>query len=116
MNEHEICRRSEIPGYDALERLALNIRSSWNHCTDTLWNQLEPELWELTRNPWTVLQTVSREKLNAMLKDPVFSGRINELVKSEKEALNAPSWFDQTHSKSPLRSIAYFSMEFMLSE
>ncbi|HEV7738056.1 MAG TPA: DUF3417 domain-containing protein, partial [Chlamydiales bacterium] len=80
MNEHEICQRSDIPGYGSLEGLALNIRSSWNHCTDTLWEQLEPELWDLTRNPWAVLQTVSRDKLRAKLIDPKFIGLVNELV------------------------------------
>lgn len=116
MNEHEICQRSDIPGYDSLEGLALNIRSSWNHCTDTLWEQLEPELWDLTRNPWAVLQTVSRDKLRAKLADPKFIGLVNELVKSKKEAFNAPSWFAKSHPNAPLKTVAYFSMEFMLSE
>lgn len=116
MNEHEICQRSDIPGYDSLEGLALNIRSSWNHCTDTLWNQLEPELWDLTRNPWAVLQTVSRDKLRAKLTDPTFIGLVNELVKSKKDAFSAPSWFAKTHPNALLKTVAYFSMEFMLSE
>ena len=50
-------------GEDALAELALNLRSSWNHSADELWGKLDPELWELTQNPWVVLQTVSRDKL-----------------------------------------------------
>jgi hypothetical protein len=29
---------------------------SWDHGTDTLWNQLDPILWDLTRNRWAILQ------------------------------------------------------------
>ena len=47
---------TEIEGFDSLAELALNLRSSWNHATDGVWRQLDPELWELTHNPWVVLQ------------------------------------------------------------
>ena len=50
--------RSDIEGIDALAELALDMRWSWNHATDELWKQLDPALWELTHNPWIVLQTV----------------------------------------------------------
>ena len=52
--------------------LALDLRWSWNHSTDELWGRLDPELWELTQNPWVVLQTVSQEKLQQRLADPGF--------------------------------------------
>ena len=48
----------------ALTEIALNLRWSWNHAADELWSQLDPELWDLTQNPWVMLQTVSRERLN----------------------------------------------------
>ena len=37
MNPHDICPRASIKGYDSLEDLALNLRSSWNHSTDAIW-------------------------------------------------------------------------------
>ena len=74
MNPHDICQRADLEGYDSLEELALNLRSSWNHNTDAIWQQLDPELWELTRNSWAVLQTVSRQKLKTLLADKKFSG------------------------------------------
>ena len=43
------------------------MRWSWNHATDEVWRQLDPELWELTHNPWVVLQTVSRDKIERVL-------------------------------------------------
>jgi len=54
---------ADIEGFKSLAELALDMRSSWNHATDQVWRQLDPVLWELTHNPWVVVQTVSREKL-----------------------------------------------------
>ena len=54
---------TDVEGIDGLIELALNIRWSWNHASDMLWEQLDPELWEFTRNPWVILQTGSRNRL-----------------------------------------------------
>ncbi|MBS0621741.1 MAG: alpha-glucan family phosphorylase [Verrucomicrobia bacterium] len=109
-------QRENIKGYETLEDLALNLRSSWNHSTDSIWRQLDPELWEETHNAWAVLQTVSVEKLTALLADQKFNELINRLVEARQEALSLPSWFQENYSHSSLNGIAYFSMEFMLSE
>jgi starch phosphorylase len=107
---------TDVEGFDALAELALDMRSSWNHATDQVWRQLDPVLWALTQNPWVVLQTVSREKLQHVLADPTFRNHIDELVRARREAAEAPAWFQQTYPQSPLSSVAYFSMEYMLSE
>src|SRR5579863_7497636 len=57
---------------DALTELALDLRWSFNHSADRLCQRLDPELWELTHNPWVVLQTVSRERLQSVTADPNF--------------------------------------------
>lgn len=106
----------DIEGFDSLAELALDMRSSWNHAADSVWRQLDPELWALTRNPWVVLQTVSREKLQNVLAEPVFRKNLDDLVQARRDAANAPAWFQQTHPQSPLSCVAYFSMEYMLSE
>ena len=107
---------TDIDGFAALSELALDTHSSWNHATDQVWRQLDPVLWGLTRNPWVVLQTVSREKLQCVSADPVFRKIVDDLVQARRDAMTAPAWFQQVHAKSPLRCVAYFSMEFMLSE
>ena len=43
----------------SLAELALNLRWSWNHATDDLWRRLDPELWEMTQNPWVILDRKS---------------------------------------------------------
>jgi starch phosphorylase len=107
---------TDVEGFDSLSELALDMRSSWNHATDQVWRQLDPELWELTQNPWVVLQTVSREKLQQVLADPAFRKNVDDMVQTRRDATDAPAWFQQTYPKSPLNCVAYFSMEFMLSE
>lgn len=108
--------RFEIKGYRLLERLALDLRSSWNHSADKVWQQIDPELWHFTHNPWVVLQTVSLEKLEAQLADKKFRAIVEELVKSRDIQATTPAWFQQSHPSCPLSCIAYFCMEFMLGE
>ena len=107
---------ADVEGFDSLAELALDMRWSWNHGTDEVWQRLDPVLWELTHHPWDVLQTVSREKVKDVLADPAFRKKIDALVQSKKQAAEAPAWFQQNHPQAPLTCIAYFSMEFMLSE
>lgn len=106
----------DIEGFNTLAELALDLRSSWNHATDHVWRQLDPVLWELTHNPWVVLQTVSRKQIEGVLVDPVFRKRVDDLVQTRRDTAKAPAWFQDTYPDSLLTCVAYFSMEFMLSE
>ena len=106
----------DVEGYDHLAELALDMRTSWNHSVDHIWEQLDPALWDLTHNPWVVLQTVSREKLEGVFANPVFCKDVADLVRDRHDTANAPAWFQQAHPRSSMNCIAYFCMEFMLSE
>ena len=112
-NTNAISQASIFP---ALEELALNLRWTWNRSTDELWGKLEPELWDLTENPWVVLQTVSQEKLNTVSADPAFRGRIEQLLREQREEIQSDAWFQKAHPDAMLRLAAYFSMEYMLTE
>jgi glycogen phosphorylase len=107
---------AEVEGFDSLAELALDLRWSWNHSADEIWRQLDPQLWNLTQNPWVVLQTVSRDQLQSAMSDPPFRAKVDKFVRARREAAETPAWFQQTHSEAPLSIVAYFSMEFMLSE
>ncbi|HEY1787315.1 MAG TPA: alpha-glucan family phosphorylase [Verrucomicrobiae bacterium] len=106
----------EIPGMDSLVELALDMRWSWNHLADEVWRQLDARLWELTHSPWVIVQTASRDHLKKKLADPAFRKKLDELVSLKTKETEARTWFQEHHSKSPLTCVAYFSMEFMLSE
>ena len=107
---------TEVEGIDSLAELALDMRWSWNHCADEVWRQLDPALWDLTHNPWVVLQTVSRDQLKKVLAEPGFRQKVEDLVEAKRQAAKTPAWFQKNHAKTPLTCVAYFSMEFMLSE
>ncbi len=107
---------TEVEGFDSLAELALDMRWSWNHYADELWRQLDPNLWKITQNPWVILQTVSREQIQRMLADPEFRKKVDALVKARRQAAEAPAWFQQNYQQASLSCVAYFSMEFMLSE
>ena len=100
----------------ALTKLALNVRWSWSHAADTVWRALYPELWDSTHNPWVVLQTVSQRRLTELLGDAAFRERIAQLVAMSSDAMETTGWFEQAHAGTALGRVAYFSMEFMLSE
>src|SRR5689334_777190 len=87
---------------EALQELALDLHWSWSHATDEVWEQLDPVLWELTHNPFVVLQTVSKDKINAVLEDVTLRQRIEEFVLHKRHALTTPAWFQKAHPNAPL--------------
>ena len=103
-------------GQELLRQLAIDLRWSWNHATDELWRRLEPELWAATHNPWVVLQTVSPQRLALMLTEPDFRARIDHLTNDVRDETRKSAWFQRSHPGSALNRVAYFSMEFMLSD
>ena len=114
--QSKLYNHSDIDGFDTLAELALDMRWSWNHAADDIWSKLYPELWNLTHNPWVVLQTVSRDRFESVMKDAVYRKKIDALAKKRIESNMAPAWFQQNYPEAALKSVAYFSMEFMLSE
>ena len=105
-----------VEGFESLSELALDLHFSWNHSADEIWRQIDPELWKLTHNPWGILQTVSKDRIENLLKDPAFRKKVDNLQKGKRQSSEKPAWFQHAYPKAPLNSVAYFSMEFMLSE
>ena len=77
---------------------------------------LIPHLWELTYNPWVVLQTVSRDKLRRVSGRSRLPQKVDDLCRSGGRRRNHLRGFSRIIRRAPLTSVAYFSMEFMLSE
>jgi starch phosphorylase len=106
----------QIDGFNSLVELALDLRWSWSHATDEVWRQLDSSLWEVTHNPWAVLQTVSKEQIEYVLSNLALRKKIDQLLSESQRAISEPAWFQKNHTNSSLTCAAYFSMEFMLSE
>ncbi|KFF50684.1 alpha-glucan phosphorylase [Gammaproteobacteria bacterium MFB021] len=104
-----------VPGYAHLAELALDLSCTWHQETDWIWRALDRRLWELTHNPWAVLQAVSLERLRTFLSNAENAQQLDALIEARHRQATH-------HAASPLGSgsdpftIAYFSMEFMLSE
>ena len=101
---------------DALTELAMDLRWTWNHSADELWRRLDPALWESTHHPSVMVRSVSKEKLAGALADPGFRGLLDGLVKERRQSEEAPAWFQKKYPQAKLTCVAYFCMEFMLSE
>jgi starch phosphorylase len=110
---HEI---RSFAGMDELVELALDLRWSWDHSADNIWRPLAPELWDRTRNPWIILQTLAPGKLKELADNQEFRGRVKKLSQETRTSRNVAAWFQKAQAQAPLTTVAYFSMEFMLGE
>ncbi len=113
INPHEKC---SLAGMEELAELALDLRWSWDHGADDIWRPLAPEMWDRTRNPWVILQTVSPDKLQKLGADAKFKARVQTLAQKMSSYRDADAWFQKAQAQAPLTAVAYFSMEFMLGE
>lgn len=99
-----------------LQQLALDLRWTWCHDGDALWQTIDADLWRQTASPWAVLQGASAGRLKALRSDVAF-GRMLQAHKARHRAYrDRPGWFVHTHRDRGLGGVAYFSMEFGLGE
>jgi glucan phosphorylase len=89
---------SKIDGVDELAELALNLHWSWNHASDELWKRLDQDTWESTQNPWVILQTVSKEKIEAALALPEFRKLLDEVIGKNARSYASDAWFQKKAS------------------
>ncbi len=106
----------ELPAsLEPLTELALDLRWTWCHACDPLWEAIDPETWERSANPWLLLQDVSAARLEALAADPAFLSEVRRLATDRERYLAAPGWFSQAHPGA-LTATAYFSLEFGFGE
>jgi starch phosphorylase len=101
---------------DQLVELALNLHWCWNHSSDWIWKGLDAELWENTQNPWILLLTASKDKIAAQLANPGFRKVMQDCLAHKQKSFVEEGWFQKNYSGAGLSLVAYFSMEFMLTE
>ena len=108
------------PELSALERLAMNLRWSWDEPTRDLFRWVDKDAWEaMSHDPVRLLGQIPRPRLDELAADPGFLRYLQETVDGLDRYLKAPRWFqtrDETQQASPLRLVAYFSPEFGISE
>lgn len=99
----------------ALRELALDLRWSWCHDSDTLWQLIDSDAWIHARNPWIILQNAAETRLRTLAADEAFVDELEHAVKARRAYLDAATWFDSQSDKL-LAGVALFSLEFGLTE
>jgi starch phosphorylase len=107
----------ELPSRLAgLNDLAIDLRWTWSHQEDALWKWIDGELWERTRNPWTILADVTAERLAQLAADDGFVEHLKQCIANRRTYLEGQGWFATSYDTSALGGVAYFSMEFGLGD
>jgi starch phosphorylase len=102
------------PELSALKTLALDLRWTWSHESDSLWEAVDPALWRRTCNPWIILQNSSPGRLQALSVDSAFRARLQHFMTARDAYYGSSTWFAERGYEGQLRKTVYFSMEFGL--
>ncbi|MBV8928642.1 MAG: alpha-glucan family phosphorylase, partial [Mycobacteriaceae bacterium] len=103
----------------ALEQLSVNLRWSWDKPTQDLFTAIDPERWEQSgHDPVALLGAVDPQRLDELAVDEEFLERLDRLADDLNEYLSRPLWYqERARAGAELpNGIAYFSMEFGVSE
>jgi glycogen phosphorylase len=99
----------------ALNDLVMNLRWSWHQETLDLFASVDPEVWQACgRDPVRLLGGVSPARLAALARDKRFLRRLAAAADDLNDYLTQPRWYQEL-GEGPT-GIAYFSMEFGLTE
>ena len=107
----DIVVKSNLPeSLNKLEELSQNMWWAWNSDAKKLFREIDRPTWkEAESNPVQLLNLLSYDKLVALGKDEEFTKKVDSVYNEFTAYMNEP-----TDTKRP--SIAYFSMEYGLSE
>jgi len=100
----------------ALGPLSMNLRWSWHPPTQDLFAEIDPARWRASRrDPVRLLGEVAGSRLDELAADEAFTTRLGSLAVNLQGYLEGARWYQQQEQALP-RGIAYFSMEFGVSE
>lgn len=99
----------------ALPELAQNLHWSWDAEATRLFSRLWPGWHAGVAHPGEMVRTTSAERLTELAADAGVLDDLGAVSRRLHTALTGPTWFGARPS-SPLRTVAYFSPEFGISE
>lgn len=110
--------RATLPDeLSALKELAYNLHWSWNHETIELFRRLDRDLWVSSgNNPVKMLGMIKQDKLGQAINDEAFMAQLERVYKNLQDYLNSSTWFNKKYGKYNSPKIAYFSMEYGITE
>ena len=106
----ELIVRSRLPEQlKCLDELAHNMWWVWNYEAQELWKSLDEKLFEeVKHNPVILLERLSYDRKEAIVKDHAIMSRVKSVYKKFREYMDV----EPDHSRP---SVAYFCMEYGLS-
>ncbi|WP_424467788.1 alpha-glucan family phosphorylase [Pseudoclavibacter helvolus] len=102
-----------------LRVLAKNLRWSWRPSAERLFADIDEQLWRSCgRNPVVMLRSLPASRVTQLAEDHEFLERLRREAEDLAAYLESERWFHQhTHgSEDAATSVAYFSMEFGITE
>ncbi|MEA2031394.1 MAG: alpha-glucan family phosphorylase [candidate division Zixibacteria bacterium] len=100
-----------------LEELSYNLHWTWNHETIELFRRLDGDLWNAVyHNPVKMLGLIKQDRLSQIINDEGFMDQLKRVYNNLQEHLTGKTWFEKKYEKFESPKIAYFSMEFGLTE
>ncbi len=106
----ELIVRSRLPEQlRCLDELAHNMWWVWNYEAQDLWKSLDEQLFgEVKHNPVLLLERLSYDRKEAIVKDPAIMSRVKSVYKKFRDYMDV----EPDHTRP---SVAYFCMEYGLS-
>lgn len=106
----ELIVRSRLPEQlKCLDELAHNMWWVWNYEAQDLWKSLDEQLFEeVKHNPVLLLERLSYDRKEAVVKDPAIMSRVKSVYKKFRDYMDV----EPDHTRP---SVAYFCMEYGLS-
>lgn len=96
MNLSHYLPRSLPDELSGLVVLSLDLRWSWNHSADALWEMVDPEMWRASGNPWLIFSSVSQKRLGELARDSNFLAELRQQLATRDQYLAEPTWFAQS--------------------
>lgn len=101
---------------ERLAELAFDLRLIGSKTMSSVWRRLDPDAWIRCNNPFMVLQHAHQERLEQAAADESLVAELARWLDRQEHSRQSAGWFGETYADSHLKGVAYFSMEFGLSE
>ncbi len=100
-----------------LQDIAYNLRFSWNADMRDLFSRLDMDLWEETdHNPVKILSQLDQKLLNDKAKDDSYIYLLERVHKDFKRYMEKTPWYEKSSDYHKKLKVAYFSMEYGITE
>ena len=108
--------RSLPAAFQGLPDLARDLRWSAAQPALSLWPRLDAALWQSDPNPIALLAQISQERLEAAAQDPALAQAFADILQARANDKQSAGWLQTQHPNTKLGGVAYFSLEYGLSE